>query len=157
MLPSSPRAVLGRTVPAGGLRPALASLEGLLCGAGQEQPDGSEEEQVHGPGQHHPRCSGQEHPSRAQSMAAGAYGQGEWPGSPGAVSGRTVPAGGLCPTLALPEGLLETLLPAPPHPLLQAPVLAALVPEDQRAPLLLSGRVAWGRELPGVPHSHVKC
>ena len=57
-------------------------------------------------------CS--EHPGRVQPPAAGARGQGAWPDGPGAVPGRTVPAGGLCLALALPKGLVPWGSPASP-------------------------------------------
>ena len=67
-----------------------------------------------------------------------------WLGSPGAVQGRTVPAGGL----VTPQGLVETPLTAPTQPILQGPVVAAMVPQDQQVPLRLNGLGVWGWEPP---------
>ena len=121
-------------------------------GPGQDQPDGTEEkkpnmawqEQLHGTSQQHPRCSGQQHPGRDRAPAAGAHRKGVWLGSPGAVQGRTVPAGGL----VTPQGLVETPLTAPTQPILQGPVVAAMVPQDQQVPLRLNGLGVWGWEPP---------
>ena len=116
------------------------------CADGQKESSGGEEEephdarqnQLHGPGQHHPRGARQEHPSRAQAPAPCPHGQGTWAGGLRTVLGRTVPAGRLLPAVGLPKGLVEMPLPAPLCLFLQAPVVAALLPQEQWVPLPVS-------------------
>ena len=122
----------------------------------EEEPLGTRQNQLHGPGQHHPCGAGQEHPSRAQAPAPGARGQGTWAGGLRTVPGRTVPAGRLLLAVGLLKALVEMRLLAPLHPLLQAPVVAALLPEEQWVSLPVSG---WQGAGLGTPWAapHLKC
>ena len=51
-----------------------------------------------------------------------------------------VAAGGLRPALEMPPGLVEMLLTAPTRLMLQALMVAVMVPQGQGDPLPLSGR-----------------
>ena len=119
------------------------------------------QEQLPGAGQEDPHCSGQEHPRRAQPMAAGARGQLKWPTAPGPCrAGRFLREG--CTRLwCCLKAWWRRRCRTRRHPLLQAPVVAALVPQDQRVPLPLSGWGMWGWEPPwGAPPSEmltIKC
>ena len=70
--------------------------------------------------------------------------------------GRIVPAGGLLPPVGLPKGLVEMRLPAPLCPFLQAPMVAALLPEEHWVPLPVSSlRGAGLGTLRGAPPSEM--
>ena len=95
-------------------------------------------------------------PSRPQAPAPCPHGQGTWAGSLRTVLGRIVPAGGLLPAVGLPKGLVEMRLPAPLCLFLQAPVVAALLPEEQWVALPVSSlRSAGLGTLWGAPPSEM--